>query len=409
MTITVVDNNNGEDARSRLPPKAAPWKDQVTPEKQKEKRCESSMDLTPRPTKHYRPGLEFPKGMALGLDAAVKIVDGKPFPLVLVPSQPSATPADLAAIISAERLRLQQLVAEYGAVLLRGWGPCGPQDFSNINLALHGDMDFDMSCSAGPRTQLAPGIFTANEAPPSDTIPFHHEMAQCSSPPAHVLFFCLVPAQDGGETPIIMSRLVTEFLRSRHPQLAEKLTRLGVRYIRVQPEHTDPSSALGKSWKIPFGETRSVAEETMAAEGFEWTWLPGGSLRTVSKVMTALAVDNRSGHEVFFTAAETTLKQQPLGKTPADEGSEQPCKGIIFGDGSELDESEKEALKQVGEFMDSHKVAFAWQAGDALILNNSTVMHAREDFVPPRRILVALNGRLQRGSIEDPILHPLFP
>lgn len=354
-------------------------------------------------------GLELPKGVALGQVAAGKVVDGKPFPLVLVPSDPSATPADLVAFASAERLKLQQLVAEYGALLLRDWGPCGPQEFSDVNQALHENVSFDMSCSAGPRTQLAPGVFTANEAPPSDTIPFHHEMAQCSVPPAHVCFFCEVPAQDGGETPIIMSRLVTEFLRSEHPQLAEKFTRLGVRYIRVSPEHTDPSSALGKSWKIPFGETRSAAEEIMASEGFEWTWLPGGSLRTVSKVMSALAVDSRSGHEVFFTAAETTLKQQPLAKTPDDEVSEQPCKGIIFGDGSELDESEMEALKQVGDFMDSHKVAFAWQAGDALILNNSTVMHAREDFVPPRRILVALNGQLQRGSIEHPILNPLFP
>jgi len=397
MTVTALSGTNlaGRDDASAMGP----------PDR---KRARHTKSATIDPIALKCNSLELPKGVALGQVPEGKIVDGKPFPLVLVPSKPNATPADRVVFVSAERLKLQQLIAEYGAVLLRDWGPCGPQDFSDINVALHKRISFDMSCSAGPRTELAPGIFTANEAPPSDTIPFHHEMAQCDAPHAHIMFFCEVPAQEGGETPIIMSHLVTEFLRSEHPQLAEKFTRLGVRYIRVQPEHTDPSSALGKSWKIAFGETRSAAEEKMASEGFEWTWLPGGSLRTLSRVMPALAVDSQSGHEVFFTAAETTLKQQPLAASTT-EGSEQPCKGIIFGDGSELDESDKEALKQVGDFMDSHKVAFAWQAGDALLLNNSTVMHAREDFVPPRRILAALNGQLQKGSMDDPILKPLFP
>lgn len=52
---------------------------------------------------------------------------------------------------------------------------------------------------AAVRTQLTPRIFTSNESPPSEKIPFHHEMAQVPSPPTHLFFYCEVPPTSGGE------------------------------------------------------------------------------------------------------------------------------------------------------------------------------------------------------------------
>jgi len=339
--------------------------------------------------------LGLPEGIVAATLPEAADVEGRPFPLTLSPTAPGAGVEHRLEFVRAWRATLVQHVADFGAVLLRGWGPCGPKDFSDLNAALHEDTSFDMSCSAGPRNEVAPGIFTANEAPPEDTIPFHHEMAQCAAPPSHISFFCEKPAAEGGATPIIMSHLVTAHLRSSHPRTAEKLQELGVRYLRVQPEATDSTSALGKSWKVTFGETREEAEAQMAREGYTWTWLPGGGLRTVSRVMNALVIDERSGRESFFTAAETTLKEMPI-PTEAAGADERPCKAVIFGDGSELDEDDKAALRDLGKFMERAQVAFAWEAGDALILNNSTVMHARQNFCPPRRILAALSGRLER-------------
>lgn len=66
---------------------------------------------------------------------------------------------------------------------------------------------------------------------------------------------------------------------------------------------------------------------------------------------------------------------------------------------SELDEEDKAALRDLGAYMETTKVAFQWEAGDALILNNSTVMHSRDTFTPPRRILASLSGRLQREPV----------
>jgi len=59
-----------------------------------------------------------------------------------------------------------------------------------------------MGCSAAPRTELAPGVFTANEAPPQEPIPLHHEMAQCDVRPTYVAFHCVTPATQALNLPI---------------------------------------------------------------------------------------------------------------------------------------------------------------------------------------------------------------
>ena len=89
---------------------------------------------------------------------------------------------------------------------------------------------FGMGCSAAPRTELAPGVFTANEAPsfisptslrhlpyisphpttnpnptqapPQEPIPLHHEMAQCDVRPTYVAFHCVTPATQALNLPI---------------------------------------------------------------------------------------------------------------------------------------------------------------------------------------------------------------
>lgn len=99
--------------------------------------------------------------------------DGKPFPLTLSPIVPSLR---LTEWTQAHRQTLLSLVSEYDAVLLRGFADAASaDDFSQFAASLKLG-DFEMGCSAAPRTNVAPGVFTANEAPPTEPIPFHHEM-----------------------------------------------------------------------------------------------------------------------------------------------------------------------------------------------------------------------------------------
>eukprot|EP00966_Prymnesium_polylepis_P224915 5202161-Prymnesium_polylepis.1 len=170
------------------------------------------------------------------------------------------------------------------------------------------------------------------------------------------------------------------------------------------PPVTDPSSALGKSWRNSLRvETHEEAEAALRAMGSSFDWLPGEMLRTVTKPMAALLYEEHTGREVFFTAAESTfnnVEDEVDGATvPTAMGAPiRPEKGIVYGDGSPLDAPTKEALHEVAMFMQRAQVAIPWQPGDVLILNNSTVQHARESFIPPRRILASLVGYLSKAD-----------
>lgn len=360
-----------------------------------------------------------PGNISAPVDAIIlpeaKMIDGAMFPLALVPKDANAGAAERIAFVRAHHIELLALVRQYGAVLLRGWGSCSPEHFSEISLSL--DLKTtDMACSAGPRFPVAKNVFTANEAPPSERIPFHHEMAQCDAPPSVVMFFCETPATCGGATPIIKSHLAATFLRERYPAVAERLAAKGVRYIRIMPPVTDPSSALGKSWKHSLRvESEEAAEDALIALGSKWTWLGDGMLRTETKPMPAMLMDERTGREVFFTAAESTFNsiedEQDHGTSddPTAAGTAmekkviRPVKAIIYGDGSPLDAETRTALHEVSAFMLHEQVAVPWQSGDALILDNATVQHARQAFTPPRRILASLVGQLSKreGKLRE--------
>ena len=264
--------------------------------------------------------------------------DGRPFPFVATPADEAE---DLTAWAEKHRDDLLRAVREYDAVLLRGFA--GAEHAEHFSSFVHGlRLDaFGMGCSAAPRTNVAPGVFTANEAPPSELIPFHHEMAQCDERPDHVLFFCETPAAAGGATPIIPSHAVASYLRERHPRVADKLARLGVRYARVLPSEPDLSSPIGKSWRDAYNAIdRAEAEATMAAEGTSWTWLPNGELRTVTKPMPALVADGHTGREMFFNSVVAATQGW------ADVRND-PRRAVLFGDGSTLDDAALGALADV--------------------------------------------------------------
>lgn len=104
---------------------------------------------------------------------------------------------------------------------------------------------------------------TTNEAPPDQPIPFHHEMAQTPFPPSHIAFYCQTKPITAGSTPIIRSERIVEWVERNYPELIEKFEK-GLRYTRRAPEIGDPTSPIGNSWKVMFGnKSMKEAEEFM--------------------------------------------------------------------------------------------------------------------------------------------------
>jgi len=311
-----------------------------------------------------------------------KKFDGKVFPLVCSPEKPISL-ADSIEWISNHQDEIDRQLLDHGVILFRGFSIDSPDKFNSF-IEAFGFNNLPYVGGAAVRKQLAPRVFTANESPPSEVIPFHHEMAQAVVFPTKLFFCCTVPPDQGGETPYLLSHLVVQKLNEVYPEFVSKMEALGLRYIRTMPEEDDPTSAIGRSWKSTYQvTTREEAEKKMNQVGTEFRWNKDGSLYTKSAVVRGILVDHgkhRSGKKVFFNSSVAAF----LGWR---DSRNDPEKAVVFGDGSPIDPI---YIRKAASIMDEICVAIPWQKGDVFLVDNLTVMHARRPFKGPRQILASL-------------------
>merc|ERR1719183_577274 len=238
------------------------------------------------------------------------------------------------------------------------------------------------------RNVVADRVFTSNESPPSEPIPFHHEMAQLENPPQFLFFYCDVEAKEGGETPIIISNQVYRYFSETHPEFCKKVEELGIRYTRIMPEVDDSDSAIGRSWRNTFlVETKEEAEEKMRAAGTTWTWREDGELYTQTAAIPAIRTDSRTDKKLFFNSLVAAFMGW-------QDVRNDRFTSVHLGDGSPVD---REALEDMAAWMSEAAVAFQWKKGDVLIIDNRVALHSRKSYTPPRRILAAI-GRNPLGA-----------
>ena len=94
-----------------------------------------------------------------------------------------------------------------------------------------------------PRTKLGGKIYTATEYPPHKSIPFHNENSYTQAWPETLMFFCVIVAQSGGETPIADSRQVFNKLDK---DLVKKFNDKKVSYTR------NYTAGIDLSWQEVF-------------------------------------------------------------------------------------------------------------------------------------------------------------
>jgi len=180
------------------------------------------------------------------------------------------------------------LLAKYKALLLRSdenEAPFTVNDFGNFisNLGLE---KYPYVGGAAPRRIIPVDagddlIYTANEAPPDQLIPFHHELAQVKNPPVYLFFYCDQPSETGGETALLDSTVVYRYVNDTFPEFMEKLKTYGARYIRTIPAEDDKESPIGRSFYNTYQvKTKDELEEKLnATEKLEYEWLDDGSLK----------------------------------------------------------------------------------------------------------------------------------
>jgi len=308
-------------------------------------------------------------------------VEGQPFPLVLSPKESTESFDDTLAWLESNGDALRKRMIETGAILLRNFPIHSPEEFDAVVKAA-GFIGMPYVGGAAPRNEVVKGrVLTTNESPPSEPIPFHHEMSQVPNPPAYIMFYCHVPPETGGETPIVLSNRVYKRFRNISADFADQLEDKGVRYVRVMPGEDDETSAIGRSWHSTFlTDSREEAEEKMRNMGMEWEWRDNDELYTVTRALPAIRVDQRSGRKTFFNSVVAAY-------TGWIDSRNDPEKSVRCGDDTPVD---GEVLLETAKAMKEECVAFKWQHGDLLLIDNALVMHSRSPFSGPRSILASI-------------------
>ncbi|ROV95413.1 hypothetical protein VMCG_08480 [Cytospora schulzeri] len=312
------------------------------------------------------------------------------FPLVLTPGDPEPETLTTAFIstdavadwITRNQTQLVELAKTHGAILFRDFCPpiSTAADFDAVCKAF-GLAEFPYIGGAAPRTVITGSVFTANESPADQLIPFHHEMAQSRTHPGVLFFFCLKAPQEGGETPIVLSNLVYERIKNEFPEFVAELEDKGVRYVRYLPEEDDPSSAIGRGWKSTFAvQEKEDAERVGTEMGMELEWLEGNVLKTTTAVIPATKTDVRTGKTSWFNSIVAAF-------TGWKDKRNDPYKAVVFGDGKSLDAS---VLGRCQEIMNELAVAFEWKRGDVLMVDNWVTLHSRNSFKGERIVYASL-------------------
>lgn len=303
---------------------------------------------------------------------------GEPLPLVV---EPNAEKVDLIGWASAHRAWIEERLLRHGALLFRGFEVVGPAQFRQLGQEVFSEL-LDYKERAAPRVEISPGIYTSTEFPPDQWIPLHHEMSYSHNWPAKILFYCDLPPRERGRTPLASEREVT---RRLDPAIQRRFLDKKVMYVRNYGEGVD------LSWRDAFQtEERSVVEGYCRSAGMEVEWREGDRLRTRA-VRQVVATHPKTGETLWFNHAHmfhhSNLQPEVREALLAQFREDELPRNAFYGDGSPIESSVLEEIRQT--YRDA-SVAFPWQKGDVLMVDNFLVTHGREPFSGPRRILVAM-------------------
>jgi alpha-ketoglutarate-dependent taurine dioxygenase len=300
------------------------------------------------------------------------------FPLVV---EPAAVSVDLLAWAAGHRELVEQQLVEHAGILFRGFGLAGPAQFQQLARVLFSEL-LDYKERAAPRVQISPGVYTSTEFPPDQWIPLHHEMSYSHNWPTKILFFCDQPPEQGGRTPIASARKVTARI---DPGIRQRFLDKKVMYVRNYGEGVD------LSWQEAFQtDDRAVVEEYCRKGGMQADWRDGDRLRTRG-VRQVMVQHPRTGETVWFNHAHmfhsSNLQPEVREALLAQFKEDELPRNSFYGDGSPIESSVLDEIRQT--YLDA-SLAFPWQQGDVLILDNFLAAHGREPFSGHRRILVAM-------------------
>ncbi|CAM3088809.1 TauD/TfdA family dioxygenase [Corallococcus sp. ZKHCc1 1396] len=303
---------------------------------------------------------------------------GLHLPVVARPSLPGI---ELAEWGRTHRALVDARIHKHGAVLFRGFDVATPEAMDRAIQAL-ADEALAYEERSSPRSQVSGNIYTSTDHPPSERIFLHNEQSYNQTFPARLFFACVLPSQQGGETPLADTRRIFQRLPA---EVRARFLEQGYTYVRNFGHH------LGLSWQTAFQtEDRAEVEAYCQRSGIQVEWRDGNRLRT-RQVRRAAGLHPVTGEPVWFNHATffhvSTLPEPVASALLADLGEEELPNQTYYGDGGPI---EPEVMRTLRAAYEAEQVMFPWERGDLLVIDNLLAAHARSSFVGPRRVLAGM-------------------
>lgn len=276
---------------------------------------------------------------------------------------------------------IEKNLLKCGAVLFRDFNIEGVEAFEKLIVALYGEM-MPYQDRATPRSQVQGNIYTATDYPPEQTIFVHNESSFAFTWPRKIFFYCLTPAQSGGETPLVDVRRVFHRI---DPEIREKFIRKQVMYIR------NFGGPFGLKWQEVFQTSNRKKMESYCRQvGISIEWVDDHHLRT-RQIRPAIAIHPQTRESVWFNHATvlhvSSVKpglREMLLKMCSEENLPN---NTYYGDGTSIEPDVMEALRAAYR---AETITFSWQETDVLLVDNLLTAHGRNPFTGKRKVVVGM-------------------
>jgi alpha-ketoglutarate-dependent taurine dioxygenase len=302
-------------------------------------------------------------------------------PLVIKPTHEAV---DLVEWIHANRDEFETDLIKYGAVLFRGFAIKTPGDFSKFMKCFDTE-PLPYMFRSSPREELdrsIRNIYLSTSYPSDRPINMHNESSYSRVWGRKIIFCCIRPAEEGGETPIADSRKV---LQDINPELVEKFRKRGVKYRR------NLIANIGMPWQEVFQTgDKNVVEETCKKNLIDYTFIGDEDL-VIEWVKPAVYKHPVSQCETWFNHVlffNKFSRFEEMGLQPDDFlPAEYLASDTYFGDGTEISYAEYTEIKNAYA---KNRVAFPYHQGDILFLDNMLTAHGRNPYKGDRTIATAI-------------------
>ncbi|MHB1947465.1 MAG: TauD/TfdA family dioxygenase [Gammaproteobacteria bacterium] len=321
------------------------------------------------------------------------------FPVVITPGRRVLNLDEFNQKLQENKPQLEQLLLKHGALLLRGFPVHCAAHFSDVITALNLGNFVNYIGGDSPRDRVENRVYTSTEAPPHFHIPLHQELSYIKNFPRHIYFYCEVEPLNHGETIIADARRVYEELDYGVKQRFQDkgLTYTSRYYYKSKiMQWVNQIQRSHKSWTEVFETTNKDDVEQKCIENeFAWKWLPRDWIE-IKQTRPALLKHPQTNEDVWFNQAHLYdfnpkllgWKNYVAAKLFYFRKSTR-LHEIVHADGSHVDQKD---LYHILDVLNQNTVAYPWQKGDVMVLDNILAMHGRAPFSGPRRILTALTA-----------------